>query len=466
MIADLKPYAEYKESGLTWLGKVPTHWQIARSKRLFTPRKELARPDDVQLSATQAYGVIAQSLYEERSGYRVVKISMHLDKRRHVEADDFVISMRSFQGGLERAWQTGAIRSSYVVLKPDAQVDPTYFRYLLKSAPYISALRSTADFIRDGQDLNYSNFCDVDLLLIPPTEQAAIGRFLASANGQFERAIQAKRKVIALLNEQKQAIIHRAVTRGLDPSVCLKPSGIPWLGDIPRHWSLKRFKFLATINSGQVDPRSTEYRDLVLVAPNHIQSGNGRLLKQETAREQGAESGKYLVRRGQIIYSKIRPNLRKASIAPCDCLCSADMYPIAPMMGELSTEYLLLLLLSQPFTKFAVDTSMRVAMPKVNREALTNCLMWYPSMQEQSLILEFVARECAPLDTAISRLDREIDLLREYRTRLVADVVTGKLDVREAAARLPDLPAAPEAELTSEPFDDSGIPDDIEAEDA
>ena len=142
------------------------------------------------------------------------------------------------------------------------------------------------------------------------------------------------------------------------------------------------------------------------------------------------------------------------------------MYPIAPMMGELSTEYLLLLLLSQPFTKFAVDTSMRVAMPKVNREALTNCLMWYPSMQEQSLILEFVARECAPLDTAISRLDREIDLLREYRTRLVADVVTGKLDVREAAARLPDLPAAPEAELTSEPFDDSGIPDDIEAEDA
>ena len=251
--------------------------------------------------------------------------------------------------------------------------------------------------------------------------------------------------MIALLHEQKQAIIHRAVTRGLDHSVHLKPSGIPWLGDIPKHWSLKRFKFLATINSGQVDPRKPAYRDLVLIAPNHIQSGSGRLLKQETAAEQGADSGKYLVSRGQVIYSKIRPNLRKATIAPCDCLCSADMYPITPKPGELSTDYLLLLLLSQPFTKFAVDTSMRVAMPKVNREALADCLMWFPGHDEQSQILAFVAREGAPFDIAIARLEREIELLREYRTRLVADVVTGKLDVRDAARDLPAESNVPEA---------------------
>ena len=108
MIADLKPYADYRDSGLPWLGQVPAHWQIVRSKRLFTPSKELARTDDVQLSATQAYGVIAQSTYEERTGYRVVKISMHLDKRRHVEVGDFVISMRSFQGG--RACQKFCVR--------------------------------------------------------------------------------------------------------------------------------------------------------------------------------------------------------------------------------------------------------------------------------------------------------------------------------------------------------------------
>ena len=108
MIADLEPYPEYKDSGLPWLGQVPGHWGLLRSKRLFSARKDFALPDDVQLSATQAYGVIPQSEFEEKVGRRVVRISMHLEKRRHVERDDFVISMRSFQGGLERAWASGA----------------------------------------------------------------------------------------------------------------------------------------------------------------------------------------------------------------------------------------------------------------------------------------------------------------------------------------------------------------------
>jgi type I restriction enzyme S subunit len=139
------------------------------------------------------------------------------------------------------------------------------------------------------------------------------------------------------------------------------------------------------------------------------------------------------------------------------------MYPIDPTTGELSTDYLLLLLLSQPFTKFAVDTSMRVAMPKVNREALADCLMWYPGANEQSLILEFIAREGAPIDAAISRLNREIDLLREYRTRLVADVVTGKLDVREAAARLPNEELLPDLAAADDEPDDLPIEDEADA---
>ena len=133
MIEDLKPYPQYKDSGLAWLGKVPAHWGIARSKRLFRQRKEFAQSDDQQLSATQAFGVIPQALYEQRTGYRVVKISMHLNKRKHVQADDFVISMRSFQGGLERAWAAGAIRSSYVVLEPGAEVSAGYFQHLFST---------------------------------------------------------------------------------------------------------------------------------------------------------------------------------------------------------------------------------------------------------------------------------------------------------------------------------------------
>ena len=229
MIGSLNPYAEYKDSGLQWLGQVPVHWQIVRSKRLFAARKDLALPGDPQLSATQAYGVIEQAEFERRSGHRVVKISMHLDKRKHVEKDDFVISMRSFQGGIERAWALGAIRSSYVVLKPGPSVHASFFQYVLKSAGYIRALQATGDFIRDGQDLSFANFVRVDLPLIPMDEQAAIARFLDWANNRLERAIRAKRKVIALLMEQKQAVIHAAITRGLRGDVRTKQSGASWL---------------------------------------------------------------------------------------------------------------------------------------------------------------------------------------------------------------------------------------------
>ena len=436
MIADLKPYAEYKESGLPWLLHVPSTWKVVRNGSLFGQRNQTEHEALPILEVSLKTGVRVRN-FENSTRKQVMS---DFGKYKHAARGDVAYNtMRMWQGAVGVSPVDGFVSPAYVVARPYPDVEPRFFVALFRTDDYMSEIDNCSrGIVKDRNRLYWDQFKQILSPCPPPAEQAAIVRFLDWANGRLERAIRAKRKVIALLNEQKQAIIHRAVTRGLDPSVSLKPSGIPWLGDIPQAWSLKRFKFLATINTGQVDPRRAEYRSLVLIAPNHIQSGSGRLLKQETAREQGADSGKYLVKRGQVIYSKIRPNLRKASIAPCDCLCSADMYPIAPTGGELSTAYLLLLLLSQPFTKFAVDTSMRVAMPKVNREALANCLLWYPGTQEQSLILEFLASEGAPLDTAISRLEREIELLREYRTRLVADVVTGKLDVRAAAVRLPD----------------------------
>jgi type I restriction enzyme S subunit len=453
MIADLKPYTEYKESDSRWLSTVPSHWGVQKLRTLIRSRNERNHPDLPLLSVAREKGVFVRSLTNADENHNV--IPEDLTNYKVARSGCLVINkMKAWQGSMGIAPVDGIVSPAYYVYDLDIS-NRLFGQALLRSYPYVAHFGQASDGVRVGQwDLTISGMREIPVLIPPPAEQAAIVRFLDWSNGRLERAIRAKRKVIALLNEQKQAILHRAVTRGLDPSIPLKPSGIPWLGAIPEHWTLKRFKFLATINSGQVDPRNAEYRSHVLIAPNHIQSGSGRLLKQETAEVQGADSGKYLVRRGQVVYSKIRPNLRKATIAPCDCLCSADMYPIDPTTDDLSTDYLLLLLLSQPFTKFAVDTSMRVAMPKVNREALADCLMWYPGANEQSLILEFIAREGAPIDAAISRLEREIDLLREYRTRLVADVVTGKLDVRVAATRLPDEELLPDlAAADDEPVD-------------
>ena len=211
-----EPYTAYKPSGLEWLGRIPEHWQVQRSKRVFKPRQELARQNDVQLSSTQAYGVITQEDYEERVGRKVVKILRHLEKRRHVEIDDFVISMMSFQGGLERAWASGCIRSSYIVLQPARKLGVEYFGYLFKSAGYIGAIRTTENFIRYGQDLNFQNFCQVDVPFPPVVEQQCIGEILDGMLADIASAIEHSRRQIGLLVEYRIRLIAEVVTGKLD----------------------------------------------------------------------------------------------------------------------------------------------------------------------------------------------------------------------------------------------------------
>lgn len=212
----LDPSVRLKPSGIEWLGDLPQHWGVIRSRRLFSVRKERARPDDIQLSATQAYGVIPQEEFEERVGHRVVKISMHLEQRKHVEKDDFVISMRSFQGGLELAHASGAIRSSYVVLRPGPSVDVDFFACLFKSRAYIGALQATADFIRDGQDLTFENFCGVDLPLVPLGEQKRVAMQIKAETVQTDAKIDKLSREIGLVREYRQRLIADVVTGKLD----------------------------------------------------------------------------------------------------------------------------------------------------------------------------------------------------------------------------------------------------------
>ena len=208
----LNPDAPMKDSDIDWIGQIPTHWEVRRSKFLFTQSKQLARKGDIQLSATQSYGVIPQEQFEELVGRRVVKISTNLEKRKHVELNDFVISMRSFQGGLERAHATGCIRSSYVILRPSPEVNPEFFGYLLKTPRYIHALQITGNFIRDGQDLTFENFSDVDLYVPPYREQAEIADYIKNGCERIDNAISIKNDQIATLKEYKTSLINAAVT--------------------------------------------------------------------------------------------------------------------------------------------------------------------------------------------------------------------------------------------------------------
>jgi type I restriction enzyme S subunit len=208
----LNPDAPLQDSGIDWIGQIPAHWEVRRSKYVFTQRKELARKDDIQLSATQSYGVIPQDKFEELVGRRVVKIQTNLEKRKHVEIDDFVISMRSFQGGLERAFATGCIRSSYVILQPLEPLSADFFGYLLKSPRYIKALQATGSFIRDGQDLNFDNFSKVDLFLPPMDEQVAIAAHIKVGCEKIDIGIATKEQQIVALREYRTSLIDATVT--------------------------------------------------------------------------------------------------------------------------------------------------------------------------------------------------------------------------------------------------------------
>lgn len=179
---------------------------------MFAHRKERSRLNDQQLTASQEFGVIPQQEYMDKTGYRVMQVTLNTEILKHVEVDDFVISMRSFQGGLERAKASGCISSAYVVLESSPQANVDYFTYLFKSVRYIEALQSTSNLVRDGQALRYENFCMVPLPVVPIREQEAIAAFLDQATSQIDTLREKIQKEIELLKEFRTILISQAVT--------------------------------------------------------------------------------------------------------------------------------------------------------------------------------------------------------------------------------------------------------------
>jgi type I restriction enzyme S subunit len=457
MIADLKPYPEYRESGLPWLGQVPGYWGQRRMKFLFKERVQKGFPDEPLLAATQSKGVVRKEDY----GARTVTAMKDLHLLKFVEEGDFVISLRSFQGGIEVTHARGIISPAYTILTPRQEALRTYYARFFKSPDFISSLTLFVTGIREGQNIDYERLSRAYLPLPPAGEQEAIGRFLDWANGRLERAIRAKRKVIALLNEQKQAIIHRAVTRGLDPSVPLKPSGIPWLGDIPQHWEAKRLKAIAQIRYGLGQPPRESETGLPLIRATNVDQG--RILEKNMVRVDPADVPKTrnaFLKAGEIIVVRSGALTADSAIIPEQYAGAVAGYDMVVTVRSARADFIAMALLSSYVqADQLVIASMRAAQPHLNAEELGTAILLLPLDEEQKQIVEFLRNESLPIDAAISRLEREIELLREYRTRLVADVVTGKLDVREAAARLPEEPAPDTAE------DDTGMIDETEPAD-
>lgn len=199
-----------------WMGDIPSDWRMIPSKRLFKEGKERKHPDDKPATASQKYGIIAQEDYMRIEGKRIVIATQGLDDWKHVDANDFVISLRSFQGGIEKSEISGCVTWHYIVLHPQNGVEPSYFKWLLKSRSYIKALQGTSEFIRDGQDLRYSNFTKIDLPLISKKEQLEISHFIETETNKIDNVIPVIHREIELLQEYRTRLISDVVTGQMD----------------------------------------------------------------------------------------------------------------------------------------------------------------------------------------------------------------------------------------------------------
>ena len=356
----------------------------------------------------------------------------------------------------------GIISTAYSVYRArrSAAINPRFLHELARSSAYQWELqvRSKGIWISRPQ-LTDTAFLDSPIPLPPPAEQDAIVRFLDWANGRLEQAIRAKRKVIALLNEQKQAIIHRAVTRGLDPSVPLKDSGVPLLKEIPQHWDQQQLWTISRTrserNPGNL-PLLSVFLDRGVI---RYEDGGGQVHAPSLDL-----SNYQVVRKGEFVLNNKQAWRGSVGVSACEGIIS-PAYIVLSLSGFLDPIYANYLMRSRVMIDQFVAASKGVG--GIQRQVFWPFLrivhVPLPMIQEQRVIAQFLETETAGLMHSISRLEHEIDLLREYSTRLVADVVTGKLDVREAATRLPDEELLPDLAETDDEPDDLAIEEEVDA---
>ena len=443
MIAGLKPYAEYKESGLPWLGKVPVHWEVKRAKSIFQRVDIRSKTGQEELlTVSSARGIVPR----KTANVTMFKAESYLGYKLCWPGDLVINSLWAWAGGLGVSKHHGIISSAYGVyrIREDAPMLPAFIHEVARSSSFNWELkvRSKGVWISRLQ-LTDISFLDAPMHIPPVVEQDAIVRFLDWANGRLERAIRAKRKVIALLNEQKQAIIHRAVTRGLDPSVPLKPSGIPWLGDIPQHWEIWRISRFARVGNGSTPSRAkpvywTNGRFPWL---NSSQVNRGFIDCADQFVTEAALRECHLPRvpAGSVLVAITgQGKTRGTSAILCiEATINQHIAFITPRAPLASAQYIHLALVAAYGHLRAISDDSGSTKGAITCEDLKRFKIAIPPRSEQDELIEQIRAQTHGLDSAISRLTSEIELLREYRTRLVADVVTGKLDVREAAAKLP-----------------------------
>ena len=421
MIADLKPYPAMKPSGVEWLGDVPEHWNTLPLKHWVTINAEVL-PETTDPDRIFRYVDIGSvgtgTLTQKPQRLRFAGAPSRARRIVH-NGDTLVSTVRTYLKAIyfvqgeadELVCSTG-----FAVLTPRVGTVPQFVSYLARSNAFTD--RVTADSVGIAYPaVAESRLGSFHVTVSPLPEQAAIVRYLDHVDRRIRRYIRAKQKLVTLLEEQKQVLIHQIVTRGLDPNVRLKPSGVEWLGDVPEHWAVRRVKTLCSMRSGE----SITAESIETTGEYPVYGGNGLRGYASSYTHDGAFA---LIGRQGALCGNVHVARGKFWASEHAVVATLDRGHVLDWFGAI----LRVMNLNQ--------YSIAAAQPGLSVERVLNLRVSVPPMQEQEGIANHIERDTADIDTALAPVRRQIDLLQEYRTRLIADVVTGKLDVREAAASL------------------------------
>lgn len=441
----MKRYEAYDSFLDIWVNEIPAHWETHKMKYLFHERSEKGYPDEPLLVASQNMGVVPKKVY----GNRTVEAQKDLHLLKLVRVGDFVISLRSFQGGLEYAYYQGIISPAYTVLTPHEPITAGYFRYLAKSKLFIGLLTLCVTGIREGQNIDYEKLRNHSLPVPPRTEQDQIVRYLDWQVSKINRLIAAKRKEIELLEATTAHYLENTIHKGIRNEQLVE-TGNPWINTAPKSWKKVRHKNVLTEKKEVVGENYSQYTLLSLTTKGVI------------IRDTSSGKGKY-----PSDFSTYQ------AVNPFDmvfCLFDVDETPrtvgLSTHTGMITgaytvyethdalPEYLLYYFLSIDNKKGfkPLYSGLRKV---IGKDVFSRQAIYLPSIEEQKEIVDAIQIRQAKSRNAIDLLEREIESLHDLRTRLISDVVTGQVDVR--GIEVPEFEYVGEADVAEEQDEESEV---------
>ncbi|RKO67995.1 restriction endonuclease subunit S [Desulfofundulus salinus] len=459
MITNLKPYSAYKDAGVEWLGQVPEHWSVRRLKYLLRERDARSETGTEQLLSVSQYVGVTERKRSDNLEEPDTRAESLVGYKR-VDPGELVVNiMLAWNGSMGVSRYAGIVSPAYCVYRFEALAEPWYFHHLLRSPVYKARIKAVSTGVVESRLRLYTDDLYRLMALLPPLpEQTAIVRFLDWAERRIRRVIRARQRRIKLLEEYKQALIHQAVTGRIDvrtgqPYPAYKDSGVEWLGQVPEHWEVVPLKRLAWFKSGAGFPvhhqgdASAEI-PFFKVSDMNI-PGNEKYLRvcANTVSMTVAQGlGATVFPAGTIVFPKVGGALltNKRRIAANQCCIDNNMMACVARNGN--RDFLFLVMSYIDLGQIAQPGPV----PAISEGEVREIRVALPSAAEQTAIVEYLDAQTAKIDAAIAADRRAIELLEEFRTRLIADVVTGKLDVREVAARLPEEPSEEDAPWTDE----------------